>query len=35
LVLHRAFDRYVLMDEHQVGQIAAVYDSQLHPMELP
>lgn len=35
LTLHRAFDRYVLLDEKQVGQIAAVYDSQLHPMELP
>ena len=35
LVLHRSFDRYVLLSEKQVGQIAAVYDGQLHPMELP
>lgn len=35
LALHRVFDRYVLLDEKQVGQIAAVYDAQLRPMELP
>lgn len=35
LTLHRAFDRYVLLDEKQVGVIAGVYDSQLRPMELP
>lgn len=35
LTLHRAFDRYVLLDDRKVGQIAAVYDSQLRPMELP
>ncbi|MBQ8151027.1 MAG: Flp pilus assembly complex ATPase component TadA [Clostridia bacterium] len=35
LTLHRAFDRYVLLDEKQVGVIAGVYDSQLRPVELP
>lgn len=34
LALHRAFDRYVLLDGQQVGRIAAVYDENLSPLEL-
>ncbi len=35
LAMNHAFDRYVLLDERQVGQIAALYDAQLRPLELP
>ncbi len=34
LVLHKAFERYVLLDEKCTGQIAGVYDAGLRPMEL-
>ncbi len=33
LALHRAFERYVLLDERIVGRIAAVYDADLRPLE--
>lgn len=35
LLLHEAFERYVLLDEQEVGRIAAVYDAQLRPLEEP
>ncbi len=35
LAMHRVFDRYVLLDGQAVGQIAAVYDENLAPLELP
>jgi len=35
ILLHNAFERYVLLDAAGVGQVAAVYDSRLQPVELP
>ncbi len=35
ILLHNAFERYVLLDGSGVGQVAAVYDSSLQPVVLP
>ena len=35
LLLHRVFERYVLLDEAEVGKPAAVFDEQLAPLALP
>jgi stage III sporulation protein AA len=35
ILLHSAFERYVLLDAAGVGQVAAVYDERLQLVELP
>lgn len=35
ILLNNAFERYVLLDAAAVGQVAAVYDAALQPVELP